>query len=231
MHVDKSKMNYRKLNNLGNELYEFWKRLHGLYLDSAVGFFLVHQKISKEQSFIREWLKDPEVTSENFQDTCQFSYDKIFSGSFCASSIHQVTQGEVKNRNKPGGANFVLLGQMCVVGFYDYWNEYLRKEYAIARGLLDPSEKNKKKIDKILADKVSDDFWGDMGYLRNSIVHNKGYVSSKIKSFKFIKWFKQGEEINLSPEMMRKIFLAVLQWRKKIIDESIPERKFIIPKS
>jgi len=59
----KSRMNYRKLNNLGNELYEFWKRLHGLYLDSVVGFCLVHQKISKDQSFILKCF--PKIVSYN----------------------------------------------------------------------------------------------------------------------------------------------------------------------
>ena len=225
-------MDYQKLNNLGYELYEYWKRLHGLYLDSVVGFSLVHQKISKDQSFIREWIEDSEIASESFQDTCQFSYDEIFSNSFCASGIHEATQGEVKNRNRPGGANFILLGQLCVVGFFDYWNEYLRKEYAIAKELLDPNEKDENNINKILAKNVSDDFWGDMGYLRNSIVHNRGYGSSKIKKCKLIKWFKQGDEINLVPEMMRQIFLAVLRWRNKILGESIPKSRGItIPRS
>jgi len=97
------------------------------------------------------------------------------------------TQGEVKNRNKPGGSNFIFLGQICVIGFFDYWNEYLRKEYAIAKELLDSNEKDEKKIKKILAKTVSDDFWGDMGYLRNSIIHNRGFASSKIKRCKLIK--------------------------------------------
>jgi hypothetical protein len=41
------------------------------------------------------------------------------------------TQGEVKARNAPNGANFTTLGQLCLISFYDFWNDYLRRDYVI----------------------------------------------------------------------------------------------------
>jgi len=222
-------MNYRRLHELAEELEAYWKNLHGLYLDSVAGFSLLRQKIIKDQRFIRKWLKDAEVSAEEFQDRCIFDYSNIFSREFCASGSHQATQGEVKERNQPGGNNYKTLGQMCVVSFYDYWEDYLRVEYAIAKGVLDPSERDQVKRDKILANHVKDNFWGDMRRLRISIVHNRGIATSEVSKCKLIKWFSKGQEINLSPKMMRQIFLAVLRCRNHIFSESLPRRVLKIP--
>ena len=222
-------MNYRRLHELAEELEKHWNMLHGLYLDSVIGFSLVHQRISNEQAFIREWLKDSDVANEDFQDQCSFTYTTIFSKEFCASGIHSATQGEIKERNRPGGLNWRTLGQMCIVSFYDYWNEYFRKEYAVAKGFIDPSDNDQDKIRDILAKYVQDDFWGDMRILRISIVHHRGIAVSEIKNCRLIKWFSEGDEINLSPEMMRQIFLAVLCWRNRIFSESLSKTTIRIP--
>jgi len=217
-------VDYLRLQKLSYELGEFWRRIHGFYLDAVAGFSFVHSRIEQDQARIRQLIDDIEISSETFQDTRMFSYSMVFSKEFCGSGIHHATQGEVKSRNRPGGMNYIILGQLCVVSFFDYWNDYLRKEYAIAKGALNSQENDQKKIDMILADHARDDFWGDMRHLRNSIVHNGGIANSDIAKCKLITWFSPKQEINLTPVMMRSVFLAVLQSRNKIFSEGLPPR-------
>jgi hypothetical protein len=132
-------VDFKRLNEIALELDAYWKQIHGLYLDSLVGFSMIFGRIQSEQESICEWLRDPEFATEKFQDQCSFSYEDIMKEEICASGIHEATQGEVKQRNVPGGDNYRILAQLCIVSFSDYWNEYLRKEYALAKGVLDPN--------------------------------------------------------------------------------------------
>jgi hypothetical protein len=116
-----------------------------------------------------------------------FTYEGIFADSFAASGIHEATQGEVKARNAPDGSNFITLGQLCIISFYDFWNDYLRYEYVIAKGYLRRDEPKKVIIDKCVRKYASHDLWGDIRLLRQAIVHNRGIATSDIGRCKLIK--------------------------------------------
>src|SRR5207302_7692652 len=117
-------------------------------------------------------VKGSELDSEEFQDSRIFSYTQIFAKDFCASDFHKATQGEVKARNSPDGSNYKTLGQLCLVALYDYWNEHLRREYVVAKGQLNANERDSDLVEKRLRKHASYDLWGDLGKLRNAIVHN-----------------------------------------------------------
>jgi hypothetical protein len=125
-------------------------------------------------------------------------------------------------RNQLGGANFTTLGQLCVIAFYDFWEDYLRPQYAIAKGVLDPNETGKDVIDACLRQHASHDLWGDLYYLRTSIVHNQGKATSAVAGCKLIKWFKPGDLISLSPDHMGAVFLALLAYRNELFKEQFP---------
>ena len=75
----------------------------------------------KDQEQMRAYLRGTELNSEAFQDTRLFTYTKIFEdANFCTAGIHQSTLGEAKARNAPSGDNFIILGQVCIVSFYDF---------------------------------------------------------------------------------------------------------------
>jgi hypothetical protein len=227
--VPKIPTNYKRLNQIAWELDAYLKLIHGLYLDSLVGFSTIYAKLQSEQNFIRQWLKNSKFTNENFQDQMSFNYKDILKEDFCASHIHEATQGEVKKRNLPGGDNYKILAQMCIVYLSDYWNEYLRKEYAIAKGMLDPKLKKECKVREVLNSQIKEDFWADMTILRNSIVHHQGIATDKTSKCRLIKWFSKKEDINLTPEMMRRIFLMVVVFRNRLFREAFPKRKITIP--
>lgn len=206
---------YKRLKELSAEFRDYWIRLQAVYLDAAAGFALVRNRVEQDQTYWRSISLGTELDSEQFQDTCLFSYKQIFSSAFCASSIHRVTQGEVKSRNSPFGANFTTLGQLILVSFYDYWQDYLRQEYAKAK--------------KLKKDEVKHDLWGDIGYLRNSIVHHRGIAKQDVKKSKLIKWFKPGDEIALTPDHMRALFLALLKYHNDLFKEQFPEHYIQVP--
>lgn len=158
-----------------------------------------------------------------------FTYVKIFSDSFVTSRIHEATQGEVKARNEPNGSNFTMLGQLCIISFYDFWNDYLRREYVIAKGHLSREEQNQSVIETCIRKYARHDLWGDIRFLRQSIVHNQGIATSDMKRCKIIKWFKAGDSISILPAHMRAIFLGLRQYYNELLAEHFPKQTFRIP--
>jgi len=222
-------MDYRRIQQLSDEFTDLWKRLQSFYLDATVGFLYVRDHVREEQKRLRTYVRGTELDSEEFRDKLSFTYDQIFSGTFCTSRIHEATQGEVKARNAPGGANFTTLGQLCLVAFYDFWNDYLRRQYVIAKGKLDANETKKEVVEAALRDHASHDLWGDIRKLRTSIVHNQGIATSDVSQCKLIKWFQPGDPIALTPEHMRALFLALLAYRNELFMEQFPEHYIHIP--
>ena len=222
-------IDYRRLHQLSDEFTDLWKRLQSFYLDAAVGFAYVRGHVEEDQQRHRSYVRGTELDSEEFQDTRSFSYNQIFSGAFCTSAIHRAKQGEVKARNAPGGANSTTLGQLCLVSFYDFWNDYLRREYVIAKGKLDANETKKKVVEAALREHASHDLWGDIKHLRISVVHNHGIATSDVARCKLINWFLPGDPIALTPEQMRALFLALLGYRNELFKEQFPEHYIQIP--
>jgi hypothetical protein len=216
-------IDYRRMAELFDEFDALWKRLQAFYLDSVVGFHFISEHVCVEQEQARSFVQGSELDSEDFQDTRSFTYDGIFSDEFCTSGIHRATQGEVKARNAHDGENFKTLGQLCLVSFYDFWQDYLRVEYVKAKGLFDPNDPKES-----LRTHASRDIWGDLGYLRNSIVHHRGIATDNVTKCKLIKWFQPGDEIAISPAQMRAIFLALLAYRNELHSEQFEPSTFVL---
>jgi len=227
-HIDPD-IDYRRLHQLSEEFTQQWNRLQAFYLDAVVGFAFIRNHVEVDQSRARSFLQGTELDSEEFQDARRFSYNRIFSGGFCTSAIHEATQGEVKARNALEGANFTTLGQLCLVSFYDFWNDYLRREYVIAKGKLDRNEKDVSVVERSLREHASHDLWGDIRLLRQCIVHNHGIADSDVRRCKLIKWFKPGDAIQISPDRMRTLFLALLTYRNELFGEQFPKHYIQLP--
>jgi hypothetical protein len=139
--TDPDPINYVRVRELSEEFTQLWKRLQAFYLDAVAIFNLIRDHVEKNQEQMRTYLHGTELDSEAFQDTRLFTYANIFNDdNFCTAGIHRSTLGEAKARNASSGGNFVILGQVCIVSFYDFWNEYLRHEFVVAIGQLDRNE-------------------------------------------------------------------------------------------
>ena len=211
----KSQIDHKKISALSEELTDFVHKIQGLYLDSMVGYGFIINNIISSQKQLKELLKDsPDVTSDEFLDKLIFNHSNLHGREFAASGIHFVKNGEVKKRNKEGGENHKFIANMCVVMLYAYWEHYLRgkleKAYHLPKGGL------------------QDAFWGNLNWLRQDILHNKGKCKNSKKA-KILCWFKVGQEIKLDQDKMRTIFLEALRYRNKISSDSSPEIYSKIP--
>lgn len=223
------KVNFRRLAELSEELTGFWTRIQAMYLDAVAGFELVRSDVESDQARARGYAPGTELDSETFQDSRLFTYSEILSTEFCTSSIHQAKQGDVKARNSPSGSNFTTLGQLCLVALYDFWNEYLPREYVIAKGELDPKESDNTVVLKQLRAHASHDLWGDLWHFRTSIVHHQGIAISKVQNCKLVHWFQPGDPIAITPPHMRTVLLAVLKFRNDLFAEQFPKHYIRVP--
>lgn len=221
-------INYRRLAELSDEFTALWERLHAFYLDAVIGFSFVRSHVEAEQAKARAFVRDSLADSEAFQDTRMFLYDNLLAQNFCIAHAHRSTQGEAKGRNVPTGHNFTTLGQLCVATFFDFWNDYLRREYVIAKGKPDPSNPTRDTAKAAMRDHASFDIWGDLYYLRTAIVHNQGAVTAQMEKSKLLRWFKRGEPVALTPDHMRVIFLKLLEFRNTLYAERFPPRYIVL---
>ena len=224
-------MNYPRFLELFREFSLHIEALHTLYLDSLVGYSIVHERLLAQQESMRQILGEHEYATQEFQDTCSIVYKNVANRDFTPVSMSPVMkQGDMRRRVVDDGINTVLLGRQCVVTAYAYWEEYLRVEIGKAAGVLPltarPSEN---KTREVLNEHVVSDFWGDLRYIRNSIVHANGVASSDVKKCKLLTWFAPGDPIELTHDRMRQIFLHMGRYRNALHDLSLPKQTFRIP--
>lgn len=221
-------MNHRRFGELFGEFSAKLEEQHTYYLDSVIGFSVLHERIVANQLDVMKFLGNHELASMDFLDTCTTLYEEISNKDFIPMSKSPVMeQGQVKTRNKENGQNSLILGANCIVTLYSYWEDYLRKEIGIAQGVLKAGAINDEASRKVLNQHVVYDIWGDIRHLRNSIVHNTGVANSKITGCKIIKCFKPGDKVELDFEKMRAIFLLLADFRNKLNSLSLPPRKGI----
>ena len=155
-------MNHRRFLELFWDFARHIEALHTLYLDSLVGYSILHERLQGHQESVRELLGDHEYATEEFQDTCLMSYKHISNCDYRPVSMSPVMkQGDMKQRLTDNGQNALLLAQQCVVTAYAYWEEYLRVEVGKAMGVLPSTARANEAPRKLLNKHVVSDFWGD----------------------------------------------------------------------
>lgn len=220
---------YRKFRDLFHEFGDKLEEQHTYYLESLIGFEVVYERVVANQLNMKRFLEDKEIGSEAFQDTCSILYKELGNRDVAPMALKPLQkQGDVKARNKENGQNSIILGANCIVALYSYWEEYLRIEIGIAKGVLAVGASNNDKTRKILNKHVVSDIWGDLRHLRNSIVHSNGKAYSKITGCKIIKCFNPEDEIKLDYEKMRAIFHLLALYRNELNSLSIAPRKGIV---
>jgi hypothetical protein len=193
-------MNYSRFLELFHEFSSHIEALHTLYLDSLVGYSILHERLIAQQESMRTILGDHEYATQEFQDTCSIVYKNLANRDYTPVSMSPVMkQGDMRRRVVDDGINTILLGRQCVVTAYAYWEEYLRVEIGKAAGFLPATaQASEKKTRAILNEHVVSDFWGDLRHIRNSIVHTNGIANSDVKKCKLLLWFTPQPRKNAS---------------------------------
>jgi hypothetical protein len=222
-------MNHPRFLELFWEFSNYIEQLHTLYLDSLVGYSILHERLQEHQKSVRKFLGEHQYATEEFQDTCAIIYKHLSNRDYTPVAMSPVMkQGDMKRRLIDDGQNTLLLGRQCVVSAYAHWEEYLRIEVGKALGVLRPDARANEKTRGILNQHVVSDFWGDMRYIRNSIVHANGVATDEVNKCRILKWFTTGERIDLPRERMRRIFLLMGRCRNDLHQMSLPKRTFRI---
>jgi hypothetical protein len=196
---------HRKLLDLFHEFDQFLTQVHGFYLDSVAGFDSLLRHIENEQSYYQNLFKEnEELSSIEFLDETSFSHYFLTGGNYAASGVHFSKQGDVKKRNERNGKNQQILGNMCLVMAYAYWEKYLRIKLEGALGLQ--------------KDGLKSPIWGDLKILRHCILHR---TNKDLKKLQLLKWFQDDDEIIIDEARFRRIILFLYDFRNWIHSQSL----------
>lgn len=197
-----------KALELLNEFGGIVNSIYGVYFDTMRGFCLLSKALIKEEKWAIKLFEktNPELANKEYLGK-QKSYYVNGDPNKPGSDFLQVsTQVEQKARNEEGGANYKFIANMCLVSIYQYWEDEYRKKIEQALGL----EENG----------VQSDIMGDIRWLRESIIHNKGGAKKEVEKCKVLKWFKKDDEItidrNMFKEMVRQIYKFIKEFPETI---------------
>jgi len=167
-------------------------------VDEIYGFY--RDTISAFQEFLKSMINAQKFVSEKTNlpvgvlDELAFNYAKDDKEMDKNNFQYSCTQSELKKRINKDGENYKTIANLCIVLIFQYWDYYRKK---IAKQL------------NIEENEIKFDIMGDIRYLRNSILKHKGTGNHEMKKCKILKWFKEGEEININPEQFEKIIRII----------------------
>lgn len=75
----------------------------------------------------------------------------------------------------------------------------------------------RRRLEKLIGEKIQGDIWGDLRYLRQSITHRDSKGVSELKNAKLITGFIPEQEIVFTFEVMEKIRLELENWRTNFL--------------
>lgn len=182
------------MNNFADEFHKNVYNIYAVYLDGLSGFHCWRKQIISDQNTMKNMIVDE-------LDHRKFIYGKGDPNKSDSYPLHISTQGETKERNKEDGQNYRILGNLCIVLIYQYWDFY-RKKIA--------SENN------IKEHAIKSDLMGDIRYLRNSILKHNGLGNHEMKRCKILKWFKENELIYFDRDKFAVIIYQLFLFTKEL---------------
>lgn len=113
-------------------------------------------------------------------------------------ALHMSTLGERLVACAKGGQNEVALSNLCLISIYSFWEDRARKEIANALGLETSA--------------VQSDLFGDIGKMRNVILHANGVMDERARSLKVLKWFSPGDTVLVDREKLHQVISLIRQF-------------------
>ncbi len=187
------------------ELRDLLKQFLGVLLDARHGFDSVLEKLQEKQKVdLLEIL--PGTTPESMDEReCFYSNEPTKHGSDDPSEtwLFITTQGELKRKNSPGGSNDIFIANMCLVAVYSFWEDWYRGEIERALHL----QKNG----------IKAPIFGDVRWIRHSIVHHRGVAVPEIEKCEVLRWFKPGEKIEITMDQFRDLCVRINQYLDDLV--------------
>jgi hypothetical protein len=174
-------------------------RLVALYHDSCAGYRLVEKQLTETQAQMMSLMPhDPRANSVAALDQRSFIHGKGEAWAPGAKIRHTATQGEVKLRNRGGGRNHHLIGNLCLVAIYQYWEDEFRSAIAVEM-----------RIDR---GELKAPIFGDLRLIRHAILHNGAVGTKDLAKCERFHWFGEGEPIAIDEKMFDEIADGIQQY-------------------
>ena len=198
-----------KSSKVLDEFLSISRDIISVYFDAINGFKENLEWMKKNQIKSIELFKkeSTDITVEEL-DKAAFMYGDGDPNKGMPEIFHYATQKEYKTRNQPTDRNYRFIGNMCLITIYQFWEDNYREKLAATFSI----KKNA----------IKSDLFGDIGIIRNSIIHNNSIASSKASKCKLLKWFKPGDHIFINQDMLKTI-LRNIQNHKFIVE--LPKRE------
>ena len=175
--------------------------VYGMFLDARDGLSRVRDKAAEMEEESKRSIEDlktqrPELAGLEYGGA-EFSYGRWVPARRQPRyrHLHQVSVETLKQRNEEGGTNFQLIGDVCLVTLFQYWEEHYRPLLAQALGV----EKNQIQVP----------LFGELRWYRHAIIHNRGVATSDVEACTILKFFKRGDQIIFNREMFEQIIDGV----------------------
>jgi len=165
--------------------------IYGIYLDSVLGFGLIIEK--------QNWMRQQQAEKLHFtseqSDNSHLIYgvgDPNIPESY---TLHECTLRKLRERNEKDGLNYKIIGNLCLVLVYQFWEDNCRHKLEDISGLP--------------RNAILSPLWGDIGHLRNSIIHKNGIAIDDVNKCSVLTWFKAGEEISINDKQFEMLISQV----------------------
>jgi len=183
------------------EYMDIVSSVYGVYLDGCQGFS--SSKKVFEQSQLVTIQNNKKLLAEHGSsaatsycltiealDSACLIYSKGSKSESNYRMLHYCeTQKEYKSRNSPDGENYKFIGNMALISIYEYWENSCRNKLAVYH--------------QVKQCKIKSTVFGDLRYLRNSIIHHNGVALPDVEKCKKFFWYKK----------MMKFLLIGIKWK------------------
>lgn len=183
--------------------------INGLYLDTINGYKAKVREIDRAKIQLKTIYKsqDKEFNEEAFEKG-DFKYRDNSVDVIVDKFSHKTSMKNLRERTEEGGENYVKIANLCLAQIYQLWEDKYRNRIADHTG--------------ISRDNLKSDIFGDIRYMRISIIHHHGIALKEIEKNKVFKWFKEGELIYLNPDIFQEIIESTTNEIKTLIKKIKP---------
>jgi hypothetical protein len=103
----------------------------GFYLDTLVAYgYSLRYLDEGQKAAIAEFKRRGEDWSVEDLDAKSLIFGEGDPNTSDAVVLHQTTEGQYKARNRKGGSNHRIIGNLCIVLLYQYWEDHFRSNFA-----------------------------------------------------------------------------------------------------
>jgi len=177
--------------------------VYGVYLDSKSGFDLIVREFDRLRLESLRRLPD---RSPKKLDAAKIIYGHGAPDDPGAYALHICTQKEYRERNLKDGQNDHVIGNLCMVLLYQYWEDYYRGRIAAELNL------DRRALEVPVM--------GDLRLLRRSIIHHRAVALPELVKCETIPWFEEGELISLTRKQVEHVIFLVKTALDDIAKES-----------